>query len=129
VADAQQTRRVIKRYANRKLYDSALRRFTSLVEIKRLVRAGVDVQVVDHDTGEDVTEDSLAQIVGTAEVGLNALSTLIRMPSRITQALVDDDSQAAEIRELRSQVEQLTQAVSALLAERDQKPTRKKRDG
>ena len=41
--------REIRRYSNRKLYDTAERRFTSLSAIENLVRNGIDFVVVDHD--------------------------------------------------------------------------------
>ncbi len=54
---------VIKRYPNRKLYDTEARAYISLERVARLVRAGVEVQVVDHATGEDLTALTLSQII------------------------------------------------------------------
>jgi polyhydroxyalkanoate synthesis repressor PhaR len=56
-------RRLIKRYANRKLYDLAERRYVTLDELQSLVARGVDVAVEDQRTGEDVTSLTLAQIL------------------------------------------------------------------
>jgi polyhydroxyalkanoate synthesis repressor PhaR len=122
--------RVVKRYANRKLYDTATRHFTSLAEIRTLVRSGIDVQVLDHDSGADLTADTLTQILGVGvrsggDSETSLLATLIRMPGRVSAAIVDDDRQAEEIRELRSQVELLTKTVAGLLAERSAAPRRK----
>jgi len=47
--------RLIKRYANRKLYDTGSGELTSMRRIEELVRDGIDIRVVDHDTGEDMT--------------------------------------------------------------------------
>jgi len=54
---------VIKRYPNRKLYDTAAKQYISLEGITDLIRRGEDVQVVDHATGEDLTTLILTQIM------------------------------------------------------------------
>ncbi len=55
--------RVIKRYGNRKLYDTAESKYASLEDIAAWIREGEDVQVVDNASGEDVTGAILAQII------------------------------------------------------------------
>lgn len=52
-------RRVIKRYSNRKLYDTKDSRYVTLLEIAEYVRAGEDVQVIDNATKEDKTDVTL----------------------------------------------------------------------
>src|SRR5256885_12881477 len=54
---------LIKKYANRKLYDTRTSRYVTLDGISRLVRDGDDIQVVDRDTGRDLTPLILSQIV------------------------------------------------------------------
>jgi polyhydroxyalkanoate synthesis repressor PhaR len=54
---------VIKRYPNRKLYDTAARQYIALDGVAALIRAGAEVQVVDHATGEDLTALILMQII------------------------------------------------------------------
>lgn len=54
---------LIKKYANRKLYDTETSRYITLEGISRLVRQGRDIQVVDRDTGRDLTPLVLSQIV------------------------------------------------------------------
>ena len=54
---------IIKRYSNRKLYDTEARRYVSLSEVAVMIRQGQDVQVVDHDTGRDITSLTLFQIL------------------------------------------------------------------
>lgn len=54
---------VIKRYPNRKLYDTAARQYIALDGVAALLRAGAAVQVVDHATGEDLTALILMQII------------------------------------------------------------------
>ena len=56
-------RHLIKKYANRKLYDTRTSRYVTLNEIAQLVRDGHDVQVVDRDNGTDLTQVTLSQIV------------------------------------------------------------------
>jgi polyhydroxyalkanoate synthesis repressor PhaR len=58
---------VVKRYPNRKLYNTAAKQYVSLDIIADLIRQGEDVQVVDHVTGDDVTVLVLAQIIAEQE--------------------------------------------------------------
>jgi polyhydroxyalkanoate synthesis repressor PhaR len=76
-------RRVIKRYSNRKLYDTRESRYVTLLEIAELVRAGEDVQVIDNATKEDKTDVTLALIISEElktrpkGIPLNTLRSLI----------------------------------------------------
>ncbi len=54
---------VIKKYANRRLYDTSSSRYINLEDIAALVRNGKDLQVVDASTGEDLTRVTLTQII------------------------------------------------------------------
>lgn len=54
---------VIKRYPNRKLYDTEAKKYITLEGIAALIREGAEVQVVDHNTGEDLTALTLSQII------------------------------------------------------------------
>ena len=47
-------RRVIKRYSNRKLYDTRDSRYVTLQQIGEMVRAGEEVQIIDNKTKEEV---------------------------------------------------------------------------
>jgi polyhydroxyalkanoate synthesis repressor PhaR len=53
----------IKRYPNRKLYDTTAKQYVSLDSITAMIRRGDDVRVVDHSTGEDLTTLTLTQII------------------------------------------------------------------
>jgi len=53
----------IKRYANRKLYDTQAGRYVTLEEIGEMVRRGDDLRVVDHASGADLTTLTLLQVV------------------------------------------------------------------
>ena len=54
---------VIKRYANRKLYDVQESRYVTLEELEGLIRAGKEISVVDANSGADLTSVTLAQII------------------------------------------------------------------
>lgn len=55
--------RVIKRYANRKLYDTESSTYVTLEDVEGMVREGEELQIVDNSTGEDITSATLAHIV------------------------------------------------------------------
>lgn len=54
---------VIKRYPNRKLYDTETKKYITLDGISELIREGQEIQVLDHATGEDLTAVILTQII------------------------------------------------------------------
>jgi len=54
---------LIKRYPNRKLYDTEAKQYVTLDGIAALIRQGQDVQVVDYGSGEDLTTLTLAQVI------------------------------------------------------------------
>src|SRR2546427_3050715 len=56
-------RHLIKKYANRKLYDTRTSRYVTLEGIAQLVRDGHEIEVVDRDNGKDLTQVTLSQIV------------------------------------------------------------------
>ena len=70
-------RHLIKKYANRKLYDTRTSRYITLEEIAELVRDGHEIRVVDRNNGHDLTQVTLSQIV---------LSQEKRDPARLVDA-------------------------------------------
>jgi polyhydroxyalkanoate synthesis repressor PhaR len=58
---------LIKRYANRKLYNTATSRYITLKGIAELIEAGDEVRVIDNETGEDITSVTLSQILVDTE--------------------------------------------------------------
>src|SRR5882672_11478258 len=60
-------RNLIKKYANRKLYDTRTSRYITLEGIAQLVRDGHEIAVVDRDNGKDLTQVTLSQIVLSEE--------------------------------------------------------------
>lgn len=68
--------RIIKKYANRRLYDTARSSYIALDDVRQLVLDGFSLQVVDAKTGEDITRGILLQIiVEQEEKGQPILST------------------------------------------------------
>jgi polyhydroxyalkanoate synthesis repressor PhaR len=60
---SEPVRRVIKRYSNRKLYDTQDSTYVTLLSIAEMVRNGEDVQIIDNATKEDKTDVTLALII------------------------------------------------------------------
>lgn len=56
-------RRIIKRYSNRKLYDTRGSSYVTLLQIAEMIRNGEDVQIIDNATKEDKTDVTLALII------------------------------------------------------------------
>ena len=57
------TTTIIKKYPNRRLYDTSSGRYVNLEEVAAMVRQGVDIAVIDARTGNDVTRTVLTQII------------------------------------------------------------------
>lgn len=55
--------RLIKRYSNRKLYDTESSTYVTLEDVETMVREGQELQIVDNSSGEDITGPTLAHIV------------------------------------------------------------------
>jgi polyhydroxyalkanoate synthesis repressor PhaR len=138
--------RLIKRYANRKLYDTGSGELTSLRRIEELVRDGVEIRVVDHDTGEDMTSEILVGILGnsmhdgTIAGDTVLLTSLIRTPDDLLAAMMADGQRTEELRSMGERVRLLSATIDALLGQMDQgsgepaaderpKPTPRKRPG
>ena len=90
-AEAAREPKVIKRYTNRKLYDTVESRYVTLDEIAEMVKQGAEVKIIDNRTKEDLTNVTLAQIVFEEEkkqkqMPLSVLREIIRQPGeRINQ--------------------------------------------
>ena len=75
---------IVKKYSNRRLYDTEASQYITLEELADRIRAGADVRVVDAKTNEDLTQATLAQIIlesrGAARLlPVPLLTHLIRM--------------------------------------------------
>jgi polyhydroxyalkanoate synthesis repressor PhaR len=142
--------RLIKRYDNRKLYDTETSEYVSLSDIADLVRSGKTVEVVDNATGEDITAQTLTQIIleegksGREVISSDLLHTLLRRSEEVLdtgldqiRTTVDDLMQSSfarlkrlvqsprqeELNELREQLRRLEHRLSTLLDDfEDQHP-------
>ncbi len=138
--------RRIKRYDNRKLYDTEASEYVSLDDVAELVRRGETVEVVDNATGEDLTAQTLTQIIleegkdGRQVIPSDLLHQLLRRSGEMfdtgidqIRSTVDDLMQsslgrlqqlvqgprAQELDELRTQLRQLENRLSILLDDLD----------
>lgn len=134
--------RHIKRYENRKLYDTEASEYVSLSDIADLVRSGETVHVVDNATGRDLTAQTLTQIIleegksGSHAIPSDILHQLLRRSEEAIdvgfeqlRATVDDLVQSSfgrlrrlvqgphadELNELRGQLQALEQQIAMLL--------------
>lgn len=141
--------RRIKRYENRKLYDTEASEYVSLDDIAELVRNGETVEVVDNATDEDLTAQTLTQIIleegkdGRQVIPSDLLHQLLRRSGEMFDTGIDqirstvDDlmqsslgrlqqlvqgPQAQELDELRGQLRQLENRLSILLDDLDDQP-------
>ena len=64
---------LVKRYANRKLYNTETSRYITLRGIQELIEEGREVRVIDNETGEDITSIALSQILVDNERGGRAM--------------------------------------------------------
>ena len=85
---------VIKKYANRRLYNTATSTYVTLDDLAVMVKGGTDFLVYDAKTGEDITRSVLTQIIfeeenkGTTLLPINFLRQLIRFYGDSMQAFV-----------------------------------------
>jgi polyhydroxyalkanoate synthesis repressor PhaR len=99
--------RIIKRYGNRKLYDTSESRYVTLEEIARYVRSGEDVTVIENETGEDLTALAFAQIILEEE---RRKSGLLSLP--VLRQLIQHGEQALE--GIRAQVDRGMGAIGEI---------------
>jgi polyhydroxyalkanoate synthesis repressor PhaR len=65
--------RIIKKYPNRRLYDTEESRYITLADIRNLVLSGTNLTVVDKKTGDDITRTILLQVISEQEQNGNAI--------------------------------------------------------
>lgn len=91
---APQSAVVIKKYANRRLYNTSTSTYVTLDDLATMVKGGTDFLVYDAKTGEDITRSVLTQIIfeeenkGTNLLPINFLRQLIRFYGDSMQAFV-----------------------------------------
>ena len=86
--------RIIKKYPNRRLYDTALRTYITLDDVKQLVFNHIDFQVMDAKSKKDLTQTTLLQIIteqettGTPIFTIPLLQSFIRFYPEKSQSIV-----------------------------------------
>lgn len=111
---------IIKRYPNRKLYDTSAKQYVSLDNIADLIRRGEEVQVVDHATGEELTTLILMQIIVEQEkqqsgfLPLTVLTGLIQAGGNTLATL--RHSLAAPLEMLRQVDEEIQRRIEKLVS-------------
>lgn len=99
--------RLIKRYGSRKLYDTEESRYVALDELAGWIRSGQEIKVIDNKTTDDVTAQTLTQIIseegrkGTALLPNEVLHDLIRAGEKAVSSGVE---------QLQHRMDQLVQA-------------------
>jgi len=131
--------RIIRRYENRKLYDTEEKRYVSLADLARLIRDGHEIQVVEISTGADVTSRTLTNIIVEAERGgeeplsSSFLHDVIRWSGRVVTVTVDQVEHQFDrlfraslerlkpVRDTREEMEKLVERIDELEAAVDEK--------
>ncbi|MBI2346617.1 MAG: transcriptional regulator [Deltaproteobacteria bacterium] len=112
--------RVIKRYQNRKLYDTAESCYVTLEEIAELIKQGEDVQVIDNTSKEDLTSMTLAQIIFEEEkkrknvLPLTTFKNIIRSGGEAIKGFVQRSVESG-VREFSSVRDEVTDVVDRLV--------------
>jgi len=117
--------RVIRKYANRRLYDATASRHVTLEDIRRLIASGERVQVVDDRSGEDLTRAVLLQIIseqeqfGSPVLSVQLLEGIIRFYGNPVQDMLSrylEQSLGTVMQQQRSVQAQMAKAMEAPLA-------------
>lgn len=80
--------RLIRKYVNRRLYDTTESRYVNLEDLRRVINAGASIRVIDQASSKDITTTVLLQIIGEAEksgaplLSADFLAALIRLADR-----------------------------------------------
>jgi polyhydroxyalkanoate synthesis repressor PhaR len=86
--------RIIKKYANRRLYDSTGSRHVTLDDVRKMIVSGEKVKVVDDKSGEDLTRAVMLQVIaeqeqfGTPVLSLELLESIIRFYGNPVQEML-----------------------------------------
>lgn len=82
---------VLKKYGNRRLYDTTASRYVTLVEVEAMVQRGVDIQVVDAKSGDDITKEVLVQLLLERDGARASLPTgLLKQAVRLANSPLKD---------------------------------------
>lgn len=83
---------LIKRYSNRKLYDTEARQYVKIEEIAAMIRRGENVRVVDHVHGTDLTTAILLQVILEQEKSIGGM-----LPNSILKRIIASGESAFEV--------------------------------
>jgi polyhydroxyalkanoate synthesis repressor PhaR len=115
-----QPERLIRKYTNRRLYDTVASRHVTLEDLRRLIVEGEKIKVVDDKSGEDLTRLVLLQIIseqeqfGSPVLGSELLEMIIRFYGRPAQALLSRYLEQAFTTMLRQQETMQLEMAKAL---------------
>src|SRR5271169_1155435 len=115
-----QQERLIRKYANRRLYDTGASRHVTLEDLRQLIVAGEKIKVVDDKSGGDLTRAVLLQIIseqeqfGSPVLGSELLEMIIRFYGRPAQALLSGYLEQAFTTMLRQQEAMQSEMLKAL---------------
>jgi len=109
-AEPSREPKVIKRYTNRKLYDTVESRYVTLDEIAEMIKQGVEVKILDNRSKDDLTSVTLAQIIFEEEKKKNrmpliVLREIIRHPGESISGFFQKEVQP-RVQSLREEAEQ-----------------------
>jgi polyhydroxyalkanoate synthesis repressor PhaR len=117
--------RLIKKYANRRLYDSTESRHVTLEDIRKMIVSGAKVKVVDDKSGEDLTRAVLLQVIaeqdqyGTPVLSTELLEAIIRFYGNPVQEMLTkymEQSVGALVRQQESMRAEMTKALTGPMA-------------
>ena len=119
----KQTTKVIKRYQNRKLYDTQDSCYVTLEDIRDMIKEGQDIQIIDNSSKEDLTSVTFAQIIFEEEkkhkgiLPLNTFKEIIASGGEALKEFVQKswESGSKEIQQVRTVVDkQIKPTVESL---------------
>jgi polyhydroxyalkanoate synthesis repressor PhaR len=122
---AMSSKRVIKKYANRRLYDATASRHVTLDDLRKLIVSGEQIQVVDDKTGEDLTRATLLQIIAEQEqfatpvLSTELMETVIRFYGNPVQEMLTrylEQSVGTVLRQQQALQAQMAKALEAPMA-------------
>jgi|HubBroStandDraft_4_1064222.scaffolds.fasta_scaffold14816_2 polyhydroxyalkanoate synthesis repressor PhaR len=114
--------RLIRKYSNRRLYDTGASRHVTLEDLRQLIIAGERIRVVDDKSGEDLTRAVLLQIIseqeqfGSPVLSPELLETIIRFYGRPMQAMLSrylEQSFTMMLRQQEAMQSEMTKALQA----------------
>jgi polyhydroxyalkanoate synthesis repressor PhaR len=117
--------RVIRKYANRRLYDATASRHVTLDDIRKLIGSGERVQVVDDRTGADLTRSVLLQIIAEQEqfgapvLSVQLLEAIIRFYGNPVQDMLSrylEQSVGTVVKQQQAMQAQMAKALETPLA-------------